>query len=331
MILYRTAGPWGPGVGANLTAPQVDGNFYDVSMRVQNLELHPPESVTITSFTASGSQLYINMSDGTVQGPLTLPTVRWFFRGPWRPATVYAPDDVTVGPDSAVYLVLRSHTSATTFNANANDGAGHAYYSLLLEVPAATLPSGGAQGYVLIKNTVGNYDVIWGPVPAPPGGSGGQVLQKNSDIIGDASWNDLSFNELSDVVFGDELIHGEYLRWDSEVERWVNAPGTERFVLRASSWAPVLGDEFAFMVLTNGTADVIVEIPYDTNVDFAIGTELTIHQNGTGKVTVAGQYGAVDILHHASFSNQLLGQYATATVKKTAAQEWRLFGLLAGA
>jgi hypothetical protein len=39
----------------------------------------------------------------------------------------------------------------------------------------------------------------------------------------------------------------------------------------------------------------------------------------------------VTILKHASFSNQLLGQYATATVKKSAANTWRLFGLLSGA
>jgi hypothetical protein len=39
----------------------------------------------------------------------------------------------------------------------------------------------------------------------------------------------------------------------------------------------------------------------------------------------------VTIRKHVSFSSVLLGQYATATVKKTAANEWRLFGLLSAA
>jgi hypothetical protein len=330
MIIYRTTGPWGPGVGANLTAPQVDGNFYDLSQRVQFIELNPVRPVEIASFTAFGNQLYINMSDGGVQGPITLPEVRWFFRGNWAPGIVYNVDDVVVGTDNAVYLVVRQHTSAAVFDPNANDGAGHTYYSLLLRVPAATLPTGGSPGSVLTKNTASNYDVVWLPPPAPPGGTGGQVLQKNSEVDGDAAWGDLVFDDLIDVVF-DNPIHGEYLRWDGELQRWVNAPGTERIVMRASSWAPVPGDEGAFMVLTNGTADVTIMIPRDNNVDFAVGTELHVHQDGTGTVRIVGEDSAVTVLHHANFSNELLGQYATATVKKTGPYEWRLFGLLTGA
>ena len=80
--------------------------------------------VEITSFNAVGNQLYINMSDGTVHGRITLPAVRWFFRGNWQTNTVYARDDVVVAPNSAVYLVTFSHTSGTSFSAGASDGAG---------------------------------------------------------------------------------------------------------------------------------------------------------------------------------------------------------------
>jgi hypothetical protein len=84
------------------------------------------------------------------------------------------------------------------------------------------------------------------------------------------------------------------------------------------------------MVLTNGTTATTITIPADATEPFPVGTELHIHQDGTGVVTVTADTG-VTIRKHVNFSNHLLGQYATATVKKTAANEWRLFGLLAAA
>lgn len=329
MILYRTTGPWGPGTGANLTAPQVDGNFYDIATRVRFIELNPPAPIEIVSFSAVGNQLYITMSDGTVQGPLTLPAVRWFFRGVWSPNTSYSRDDVVTAPDNAVYLVMYPHLSAFAFEPAANDGQGHNFYSLVLRVPGNSLPAGGGPGLVLTKNTATSYDVIWDTIRAPPGGNLGEILRKNSETDGDAGWDTLRVNDLEDVELGFQA-HGDYLRWDSSIARWVNHEGSLLNVLRESSWAPVVGDNSSFMVLINGSANATVQIPANATEPFAIGTELTIHQDGTGTVTIVGEPG-VTILKHASFSNQLLGQYATASVKKTNFDEWRLFGLLAGA
>jgi hypothetical protein len=331
MLLYRTSGAWGAGTGANLTPAQVDGNFYDVSQRVQFLELHPSEPVLITSFSATGDQLYIHMSDGTINGPVTLPVVRWFFRGPWAPSTSYAKDDVVVGPDSAVYIVTFNHTSsASTFDPHANDGAGHSYYSLLLSVPAATLPTGGGAGFVLTKNTTANYDVVWALPGAPAGGSTGQVLRKNTSIDGDASWRTLAFSDLGGMTIAATPADWDYLRWNAATSRWINQQPPMLHVLSASSWVPAVGDDGAFMVLTNGTTATTITIPADATTAFPVGTELHIHQDGTGAVTVAADSG-VTMRKHANFSNVLLGQYATATVKKTAANEWRLFGLLSAA
>lgn len=327
MILYRTSGPWGPGVGANLTADQVDGNFYDVSARVQYLELNPTQPVQITSFSSVGNQLYINMSDGTVQGPLAMPVVKWNFRGTWVPSTVYTVDDVVTAPDGAVYLVIFTHTSGVAFSPGANDGAGHNFYSLLLKVPAATMPIGGVQGDVLTKLTGNDYNVVWSPPQSPPGGSTGQVLRKNSAINGDAGWSTLIVEDLGDTsIVG--LAHGDYLRYDGPSTSWINAQSPTLNVLRSTSWSPVVGDSGAFMVLTNDTTATTIAIPNDSVQLFPTGAELHIHQDGTGAVTVVGDTG-VTVYRHAYFSNQLLGQYATATVKKTGVNEWRLFGLLA--
>lgn len=332
MIIYRTTGPWGPGVGANLTAPQVDGNFYDISQRVQLIELNPALPVQISSFSAVGNQFFIHMSDGSVQGPLLLPEVRWFFRGVWVPNTSYAINDLITGPDSATYLVHFAHTSSTAFDPNASDGQGHQYYSLLMKTPAAILPTGGPTAYVLTKNTGNNYDTIWAPVPPPPGGDTGQVLTKFSSDDFNAGWDYIRIDNMFDVLLGVDypLRDGDYLRWSTNAGQWTNQPRPIFNVVTASSWDPVVGDEGSFMVLTNGTTATNIIIPNDSTQDFTYGSELHIHQDGTGVVTVVGESG-VTILKHASFSNQLLGQYATATVKKTAQNKWRLFGLLAGA
>jgi hypothetical protein len=332
VILYRTSGPWGSGVGANLSPAQVDGNFYDVSQRVQFLELHPPEPVLISSFTSTGGQLYINMSDGTVNGPIAMPVVRWFFRGPWTVSTIYHKDDVIVAPDSAVYIVMVDHTSSSsTFDSHANDGHGHDYYSLLLTAPAATLPSDGGPGYVLTKTSAASYDVMWAPPSSPIGGGAGQVLQKNSATNGDATWNTLGLGDLkSDVNVSTEPNDGDYLQWDATAARWTNRPSPSLNVLEAPAWNPDLGDAGAFMVIVNGTADAAVTIPDDASVAFPIGTELHVHQDGTGRVTIQPS-GSVVLRVYAGFLNQLLGQYATATVKKTDVNLWRLFGLLAPA
>jgi hypothetical protein len=327
MIIYRSDGPWGPGAGAPLSSPQVDGNFYDITTRVQFLELNAPTPVQITSFSAVGDQLYIHMSDGTVQGPLTLPTKRWFFRGAWLPNTAYAVDDAINGPDGVVYLVAMAHTSASTFDAGANDGHGNKYYLVLLSIPGTNIPSGGGTGYTLRKTSPLDFAMSWDTPGAPFGGSTGEVLRKNTSVNGDASWSTLLLDDLGDVVLS-ALSDKDYLRWDAVNGFWVNAKPL--VVMRSSSWSPVVANAGAFMVLTNGATDVSIVVPNDSTQNFPIGSELNIHQDGTGMVMIAGDSGVV-ILKHASFSNQLLGQYATATVKKTAVNEWRLFGLLAGA
>ncbi|TIM09126.1 hypothetical protein [Mesorhizobium sp.] len=72
-IVYRTTGAWGVGQGYNLTALQVDGNFYDLDQRIQAIEDNPPEPVNISNITVVGTQMTIYLEDATVFGPFTLP------------------------------------------------------------------------------------------------------------------------------------------------------------------------------------------------------------------------------------------------------------------
>lgn len=160
-IIYRTAGPWGAGKGANLVPGEVDGNFFDVDKRVTHIEdIMPAAANGIAFFSASGNQFYVHMTDGTIQGPFILPQQAWNFRGEWTTSTIYNVNDV-VTANGGVYLVLFNHVSASSFDPNVNDGLGHDYYALLLINPANVLPSGGEVGQYLTKSDTFDYAVNW--------------------------------------------------------------------------------------------------------------------------------------------------------------------------
>jgi hypothetical protein len=85
-IVYRTGGAWGAGQGYNLTALQVDGNFYDLDQRIQAIEDNPPVPTNISNMTVVGTQWTIYLEDATVFGPFTLPQANF------RPSVV---DEIT--------------------------------------------------------------------------------------------------------------------------------------------------------------------------------------------------------------------------------------------
>jgi len=131
-ITYRTSDPtrWGTGQGSDLSAAQIDINFWALFSLIQALTDHISAG-GIQSINQVGNQLFITLTDGAVLGPFTLPTAQWAFRGAWLPNTLYNPMDV-IPSNGGLYLVLVRHTSAATFDPNANDGQGHSFYQLML-------------------------------------------------------------------------------------------------------------------------------------------------------------------------------------------------------
>jgi hypothetical protein len=57
----------------------------------------------------------INMTDGSTQGPFTLPVSQWRWTGPWRPNAAYFVNDI-FSSDGAVYRVAVGHTSNPSFD-----------------------------------------------------------------------------------------------------------------------------------------------------------------------------------------------------------------------
>ena len=151
-ITYRTSGAWGAGLGTDLTAAQVDMNFWILYSLIVSLQNAEP--ITISYFTVTGNQMWITMTDHYVFGPFTIPTAVWNFTGRWQPDNQYNINDVfTV--DGAVYLVIYPQAnSGSSFYALANDGLGHNYYALLLAAPPSELPANGLPGQMLQWTTV---------------------------------------------------------------------------------------------------------------------------------------------------------------------------------
>lgn len=115
-IIYRTTGPWGVGKGSNLSAAEVDGNFYDHEVRIEDLETTRPQPDNFANVTIEGTQIKFTLVSGAVLGPLDLPVLKWRFRGDWAVFTGYAANDTFRVAGDGLYLVLVDHTSAATFD-----------------------------------------------------------------------------------------------------------------------------------------------------------------------------------------------------------------------
>lgn len=158
-IVYRTTGAWGAGSGANLTPAQVDGNFYDLDQRIENLEDNPPVANGIASITQSGSQITVHLDDSTTQGPFTLPTNTMTWRGDWTALYLYNVNDLVTVDGFGLYLVLQDHTSDASFDPNATNTDGDLYLLVFgIDTPVVDTVTGASYTIELADN--GNTKVM---------------------------------------------------------------------------------------------------------------------------------------------------------------------------
>lgn len=230
-IVYRTTGPWGAGEGANLSAAQVDGNFYDLDTRLTSVEENPPEAVSIDTIEVAGNLLTIRLTNLAVHGPFVLPAARFRWTGPWQAATQYQEND-TFNHDLSVYVVLQDHTSAATFDPGRFDSVGF-FYQELIAVPEVFMDIGffypGSPGALIAPDQpMFAYRMVrdcYLPTDLEASRAGfGQAnlhdltfsIRKNDVEIG--TWNaDTGFSFTADVQFaaGDVLsVVGPLLQYD---------------------------------------------------------------------------------------------------------------------
>jgi hypothetical protein len=197
-VVYRNTGPWGAGLGRVLTSMEGDTNFWTHDQAITALQALPL-GVGISTITQTApNQFTIALTDGR-NYVMTIPELAFTWRGVWAPFTYYSPHDLfSVPTTNSIYQVLWGHSSAATFDPNANDGVGHSYYALWLQVPNP-LPTGGATGNVLAKNSTTDYDTLWLP-GLPVGGAVGSALFKNTLTNYDTLWRPVNFIDVAGTL-----------------------------------------------------------------------------------------------------------------------------------
>ena len=121
-VIYRTTGPWGAGVGRNLTAAEIDSNFYDQQTHLAGLEDSRPQPDDIVSVSTNGTTMTLHLESGATLGPIDLPVLYWRWRDEWEPFTIYAALDTFSVVGQGIFLTLQDHTSGATFDPAATGG-----------------------------------------------------------------------------------------------------------------------------------------------------------------------------------------------------------------
>lgn len=206
-IIYRTTdgAKWGSGKGANLTAGEVDNNFWDLAERTLALESNPPQAAEISNIEVIGSQMMIYLSNGDSYGPYTLPVAMFRFRGEWSPTTNYAFMDLVTVRQLGLYFVNQTHTSDDTFDP-ARQESGENVYTLMFGEssyvynfgffypmrPGQGITSGGYMAARLFEYPVGLAAGLPGSLAklrvAPAADLTFDICDKDDNVLGDITF-----------------------------------------------------------------------------------------------------------------------------------------------
>jgi hypothetical protein len=109
-IVYVTTGAWGTGSGTPNSAPQVDGNFYDVDQRIVDLSADVAEGKRIDSVTYTSNSMTFHFTDGSNQ-VIPLPVASLEYAGVWLNNTFYHRGNIITAPGLGIFQVLQDHTT----------------------------------------------------------------------------------------------------------------------------------------------------------------------------------------------------------------------------
>jgi hypothetical protein len=130
-IVYVTTGAWGTGSGTPNSAPQVDGNFYDVDQRIVGLTADIADGKRIDSITYDANSMTVHFTDGTSE-TIPLPIAVITYVGQWTNGTPYTRGQMVSVHGLGMYQVLVDHTTPllpAPFDPAATDGSGNPLYS----------------------------------------------------------------------------------------------------------------------------------------------------------------------------------------------------------
>ena len=95
--------------------------------------------------------------------------------------------------------------------------------------------------------------------------------------------------------------------------------------VKTTTYTLTLNDANKFLDMTD-SSPLSVLIPDEADVNFPIGTTITVRQGGTGAVTIAADNAAT--LESLAGNLLLAGQYGAATLVKIDSDVWSVFGAL---
>jgi hypothetical protein len=355
-VTYRTAGAWGAGKGSNLTAAEVDANFWDHEGRLDTLEGTPPAPNNIADITVSGSQMTITMDDASTFGPFTLPTSRWRWREDFADATVYAVEDFFRDADTgSIYRVLIAHTSATPFDPDLLSG-GDPVYELIIDASGFGAGGGGLFSDVVV-DTGATYTVSETDagkliqLEYDTGGVGPTVEIANDSTafdlavgttIGFAQYGSerITIDELGASIIYDNTKHHPqtdhqysviYLT-KIDVDTWL-LHGDLRplhdivVITSGTTWTPTRSSHQNKYVTYSESSAVAVTIPTNTAQPFDRGSTITIADIGgaSGRLTFAPDTG-VTLISRAGTGPTTVEYGSVVTLKKVNTNVWHIFG-----
>lgn len=248
---------WGSGDGAGtdgrLSSLQGDENIWLLRGRVKDMEDNPPTAVSILGFTVIGSQMQVNMSDGSTQGPFDLPIATFRLVGEWVNSMALLKLDIFTVEHDGVYFVNLPHTtpaSPATFDPEATDGSGNPLYTKIFGDDPYIYDLGwfypGAPGQGIDDGSPMAGHEIGRPVLFPTG------LPDSKGSLRVAPASDLSFPiEINGVVKGSmDFASGATaatFTWSADVSC---AVGDVVYLMKPTALDPAARDLTATLILT---------------------------------------------------------------------------------
>lgn len=165
-ITYHTtsAGEW-TGIGMDLTAAQVDRNFYNIQVKLDELETSRPQPNNISNIVVNGTSMTIVLDDATEIGPIPLPVLQFHWRGAYQSNMVYDPLDAFMVEGKGIYSVIIGHITPVTFDENLLIAGNPAYNKLFgadagAAAAAILYDMGFFYGGILMDHTA-DTDRLW--------------------------------------------------------------------------------------------------------------------------------------------------------------------------
>ncbi len=283
-----------PGSSTDLDATNVEHDLLHTNLSLAIVALQT--KLGITDSNAAADKLLIGSGASTTAWTSTLPTVGFGTDG------------------SGVDVTWYSDTAGDTMLWDSSEE------KLVLE---------GTNGATVLDITDGNVVIGDGTLTVGSDGAGEDVTF-HSDTSGDSLLWDSSDEKL--VITGTDGQNAlEVADGDVEITDQLTVSGGLVAPLQinaqtGTTYTFVIGDAGKLVTSSNGSAQSVT-VPPNSGVAFAVGTQIIVQNIGSANATLVEGSGVT--INSKDSNKEIDGQYAAATLIKTATDAWSLIGALA--